>query len=147
MMPDYEIVLGQGIGTIIFGMTKKEFTGFLGDPDDIEASDDSSEETLESYRYNSINCSFLFDPGQDDRLAGISVENGYFHIYHKIRVGLRKNDLLNLGAELKLGDPLFDEVNDEEYPSRELISYDRVGLKLWLDDGKLTVIRIYPVTG
>jgi hypothetical protein len=142
MLPDYEIVLGRGIGSIILGIPKKELADILGSPDEIENPEDPGRTDWEIYNYNSINCSFSFDPDHDDRLVEISVENGYFHIGRKIRVGLRKADLPAAGAGLQLGECIIEDWKTEENPTRELISYSRTGLHLWLDDGIITAIKI-----
>ncbi|HZX63205.1 MAG TPA: hypothetical protein VFE66_08335 [Bacteroidales bacterium] len=142
MLPDYEIVLGRGIGEILFGIPKQEIAEILGAPNEIENPEDPERIDWEIYCYNSINCSFSFDPDNEDRLVEIVVENGYFHIGKKIRVGIRKEDILNLGVELKFGKYVIEDMRTEELPTHELISYDQVGLHLWLDDGLISSIQI-----
>ena len=145
MLPDYEIVLGRGIGEILFGIPKQEIAEILGAPNEIENPEDPERIDWEIYCYNSINCSFSFDPDNEDRLVEIVVENGYFHIGKKIRVGIRKEDILNLGVELKFGKYVIEDMRTEELPTHELISYDQVGLHLWLDDGFISGIQISPL--
>jgi hypothetical protein len=145
MLPDYEIVLGRGIGEILLGIPKKELAEILGVPDEIDNPEDPERIDWEIYCYNSINCSFSFDPDHEDRLVEIVVENGYFHIGKKIRVGVRKEDLLNSGIELKFGKCVIEDMRTEELPTHELISYDQVGLHLWLDDGLISTIQISPL--
>lgn len=145
MQPDYEIVLGRGIGEILFGIPKQEIAEILGAPNEIENPEDPERIDWEIYCYNSINCSFSFDPGCGDRLVQIVVENGYFHIGKKIRVGVRKEDLLKSGVELKFGKCVIEDMRTEELPTHELISYDQVGLHLWLDDGLISSIQISPL--
>ena len=144
IQPDYEIVLGRGIGGILFGIPKKEVAEILGAPDEIEHPEDPERDDWETYSYNSINCSFSFDPHHQDRLVEIVVENGYFHIGRKIRVGVRKEDLLRFGVELKFGTCVIEDVRSEEFPSHELFSYHQVGLHLWLDNGIISAIQISP---
>ncbi len=145
MLPDYEIVLGRGIGEILFGLPKKEFVEILGEPDEVEQPEDPEKSDWESYCYNSIKCSFSFDPDHEGRLVEIVIENGYFHIGKKIRVGLRKEDILNLGVELKFGKGVIESMKTDEFPTHELFSYDQVGLHLWLDDGIISSIQISPL--
>lgn len=145
MLPDYEIVLGRGIGEILLGIPKKELAEILGTPDEIDNPEDSERIDWEIYCYNSINCSFSFDPDYEDRLVEIVVENGYFHIGKKIRVGVRKEYLLNSGVELKFGKCVIQDMRTKELPTHELISYDQVGLHLWLDDGIISSIQISPL--
>ena len=142
MLPDYEIVPARGIGILLFGITKEELADILGAPDEIEPTNEIRGVNRENYSYNSINCSFSFDQDHDGKLVEISVENGYFHVENQIRVGVTKNDLLNLGTKFKLGDPFIEDRKNEEFPSRELISYDLLGLHLYLDEGRISVIRI-----
>jgi hypothetical protein len=145
MLPDYEIVLGQGIGKILFGIPKSELTDILGGPDEIEIPEDTEKSDWESLWYKTIKCSFLFDPIFEDRLMEIIVENEYFHIGKKIRVGMGKADLLKLGPELNLGAFRIEEKETEELLSQEFIAYDSVGLLLFMEFGKISAIRICPL--
>jgi len=145
MLPDYEIALGRGIGNILFGMPKKDLTEIFGPPDDIEHPEEDEKNDWVTFVYNAINCSFSFDPAREDRLVEISIENGYFHFHKKIRVGAAREDLLKSVSEFNFGAIVIDDLRDEEFPDRELISFDAVGMKLFLDEGKLSVIRISPL--
>ncbi len=145
MQPDYEIIIGRGIGTILFGVSREYLSGILGEPDEVDNSEDEKKFEWERYNYDSINCSFSFDPGHEDRLVEISVENGYFHIRHKIRVGVSKAELLKAAAELDFGEPVVEDASDEEFRDRETISYASNGLSFLLDGGIITIIRFSPL--
>jgi len=142
MLPDYEIVPRRGIGIILFGITREELVDILGEPDETELPDESSGVRLESCLYNSINCSFSFDPDHDGKLVEISVENGYFHVFNLIRVGVSKEDLLAIETKIKLGKAFIKDEGSEEFPTHELISYDHLGLNLHFDDGIISKIQI-----
>jgi hypothetical protein len=60
-------------------------------------------------------------------------------------VGIVKEDLLKFGSALKFGDSVIKDLRDEEYPTRERISYDQAGLHLFLDDGRISAIQISPL--
>jgi hypothetical protein len=145
MLPDYEIVLGRGIGTLLFGMTKEEIFEIIGMPDEINEQSDIEGYTWERYEYSFLKCSFSFDPDDEDRLVEMSIENETFHLLHKIRIGVKKEDLLKVGEELKFGKYVINDVRTEEDTTHELISYSQVGLNLWLDDGKISAIQIFPL--
>jgi hypothetical protein len=145
MKPDYEIVLGRGIGEILLGLPKQELADILGEPNEIEYPEDPEKTDRETWCYDVIKCSFSFDPDHDDRLVEILVENGYFHIGKKIRVGIKKEDLLKFGKELQFGKCVIEDRRSDEYPSHELIFYEQVGLHLWLDRGILSAIQISPL--
>ena len=145
MLPDYEIVLGGGIGKILFGITKEELVEILGVPDEIEKPDDVKGLNWKVYNYDSIGCSFSFNSDHEEKLVEISIENGYFHVHNLIRVGLKKEELLKLGSKLRLGKKVIEDLRSEEYPARELISYAQSGLGFYLDDGIISAIRILPL--
>lgn len=145
MLPDYEIVLGRGIGALLFGMRKEEIVEIIGTPDEINKPSDKEGYNWETYNYNFLNCSFSFDPDNEDRLIDISIENETFHLLHKIRIGVKKEDLLKFGEELNFGKYIIEDMRTEEDPTHELISYNEVGLNLWLDDGKISTIQISPL--
>jgi hypothetical protein len=145
MLPDYEIVSGRGIGRIILGLSKKEIADIMGAPDEIEYPENPENERCEIFCYNAINCSLLFDPDQDDRLVEISVENGYFHLARKIRVGLRKEDLLDFATALQFGAYNIEKSPTMENPAQELISYEKPGLHFWLNNGLITAIGVTPL--
>jgi len=145
MLPDYEIVLGGGIGKILFGITKEELVEILGIADEIEKPDDVKGLNWKVYNYDSIGCSFSFNSDFEERRTEISIENGYFHIHNLIRVALKKEELLKLGSKLKLGKKVIEDLRSEEYPARELISYAQSGLDFYLDDKIISAIRISPL--
>jgi hypothetical protein len=142
MLPDYEIVIGRGIGLILFGMTRGELVDLLGEPNETYRPEEEGKAGWETYGYDIIKCSFSFDPVNDDKLVEIAVENGYFHIMHKIRVGLTKDELIRQSFLLKLGNHLAEDLDSEETPGRELISYETFGLNFYLDEGIVAVIQI-----
>jgi hypothetical protein len=145
MLPDYEIVLGRGIGTLLFGMTKEEIVEIIGTPDEIDKPSDIEGYNWEKYEYNFLKCSFSFDPEDEDRLVEMSIENETFHLLHKIRIGVKKGDLLKFGEELKFGTYIIEDMRSEEDPTHELISYNKAGVNLWLDDGRISSIQILPL--
>ena|ERR1035438_8930530 len=146
MLPDYEIVLGRGIGEIILGMTKDELAGILGEPDEIDTFEEIEKKDWESYRYDILNCSFTFDPDHEDRLIEISIDNEYFHIGHFIRIGVRQEEIVSKRLEEKYGNYMIKDMGDEEFPTRELMSFDDVGLNLWFDFGRVSIIQISILT-
>ena len=75
----------------------------------------------------------------------IIVENEYFHIGKRIRVGIGKADLMNLARELNLGDYRIETRTEEEFLFRELIFFDSAGLLLFIEFGKVAAIRICPL--
>jgi hypothetical protein len=146
MQPDYEIVLGRGIGAILFGLSREEFTELLGDPDEVANPDEPERNSWITYSYHSIRCSFSFNPDFKGRLAGISVENDFFHIANQIRNGMSKQDLLEFAKEANLGKRGFEDMESEYLLIQEIITYDEVGLKLFLDDGVISTIKLSPYT-
>jgi hypothetical protein len=145
MKPDYEIVPGRGIGSILLGMTPNELVEILGSPDETYHPEDPEKEAYEIYGYDSINCSFAFNPDYQNRLFELLIENEYFHIAHEIRVGTSKEELLNLALKLQFGESCISNMSNEEFPSHELISFKKVGLDLWLDGEIVTAIQISPL--
>jgi hypothetical protein len=142
MLPDYEIIAGQGIGSILFGISREELKGILGDPNEIDIPENQEGSHLERYQYDPIKCSFSFDLHQKGKLVEISVENGYFYVGNHIRVGFRKEEILNSGLEKIFGQYVIEDKRNEELPTHELISFHHAGLNLWFDDGKISTIQI-----
>jgi hypothetical protein len=145
MLPDYEIEPGRGIGTLLFGIAKNELDAMLGPPDDIEFAEEPGRERWETQLYSAIRCSFSFDPGEGNRLVAILVENGYFHIGKKIRVGLGRDDLLAVASVMKLGDPVTGARITEELLPEESIAYGDSGLEFILESGKISAIILVPL--
>jgi hypothetical protein len=146
MQPDYEIVLGRGIGALLFGISKGDLTGILGTADEISTPEEVEKSHWERYTYNAINCSFSFDPARGDRLVEFIVENGYFHLFHKIRVGVKKEYLLATAASLNFGDSVTEDLETGELIWREAISWSRVGLMVFLEDGIVSMLQLSPLT-
>ena len=138
------MIPGQGVGKIIFGSRKKELNDILGEPDEVQRPENDERTDWETYWYSAIKCSFSFDPGSSDCLVEIIVENGYFHIAKKIRVGLGREDLLKVASELGFGEYSLDLIEDSGFSAQEKISYQKVGLQLLLEEKKISAICLRP---
>lgn len=141
----YEIILKKGLMGIPFGVNKSYVFKVFGEPDEIEESNRKTNYNWTTMNYNSINYSFSFDPDFDDKLVEISTRNINSHVSNRIKIGIKKNELLQITDELQLGKPFFENFNSQEAPTHELISFDDYGLNLWLDDEMISTIQISPV--
>ncbi len=142
-----EIKPGIGLGNIRFGMTRDEVVKLAGQPDDIEKLPGFEEETndsLESWHYDTHELSLVFDADYDWRLVSIAVSDSFFTLYDTPLVGMQKPDLLEFMEKHSIEITGLEDVSDDENPDLELIECDDEGFMIWLEDDEVIEIQILP---
>ena len=120
-----ELQIGQGLGTVRFGMKALEVQSVIGTPDHIYTAEDSllsfESEDCEMgnqniddwfspgvyYQYDKERIRLFFSEEESDRLCDISTSNSSLTLFGVSIIGLSLNELLDLckeygGAEIEL---------------------------------------------
>jgi hypothetical protein len=142
-----EIKPGTGLGAIRFGMSRDEVKKIAGQPDDIEKLPGFEEETndsLESWHYDTHEFSLVFDADYDWRLVSIAVSDPYFTLFDTPIVGMEKPDLMDFLNSHSIEITGLEDVSDDENPDLELIECDDEGFMIWLEDDEVIEIQILP---
>jgi hypothetical protein len=138
-----EIIIGQGIGSIVFGMTKDELIEVAGKPDEKEQFnyDESDENQAESWHYDSLELSVAFEEINDWKLTSIAVSSPGYSLEGKKLIGLTKDEVLKEISSFDLGTMEYEDCSTDESPDLGVISFDESALNLWFDEGVLTEIQ------
>lgn len=142
-----EIKPKYGFDRIHFGLTIAQVKTILGEPEDMDADQNFSDEPddLTTVLYYD-GYSLSFDKKVDYRLTEMLFEDESFKL-GKIAVGMAEDKAVELAEGMNLGDwsdPFAeDEDNDPEFESTTGYSFDEASLSLLCTDGRLTEIEIY----
>lgn len=143
-MEQSEIILGNGLLDIGFGMTQKQVEKILGKADEVGEYELSPNDSSLTLFYHEKGLSFTFESMDQYKLSYISIYNSNYHIFRFIRIGLSKRMLLEEVDFFQLGKPEFEFVGSKEFPTHELIYFSEKNLHLWLDDGMISEIQFGP---
>lgn len=107
-MKENEIELGTGISNIYFGYTMDQVIDIMGEPEEIEESDEDDEFEHKAFNYWEKGYSFFFDREDDYRLSCIQTESDDVRLFNtnviqkstnEIKELLQKNDLQDYETE------------------------------------------------
>lgn len=147
-----EIIIGEGLGELKFGMKFQEVRALLGEPDDIGKSmfedDETGEETTsEQWTYSELNIVCDFAEEDDYKLGTISVGDTIYLLEGKALIGKTESEVLDFLQSKNWGE--FDEeeveFEDDNAPKGRLISFYNKECELWFEDGRLTEIQFSPL--
>ena len=147
-LPNNTIRPGVGLGTLEFGMSRKQVTELIGEPNEKEgfAHPDNEEEDFEEiWHYDELGLSASFEADSDWLLTGLSVTGEDFLLEETPIIGLTKDGLRAVLDDLDFGELEYEDHSTLENPSHELIYSDLFGMNFWLENGKVTEIQWNPM--
>lgn len=133
-----DIIVGGGLGTIKFGMTRDELKGILGDPDEIDTTDEDYPK--ESWHYDDIELSAEFDEEDDWKLVTLAVSSPEFELERMKLIGMTKDEVMEKIKDLEFGRIKMENISEEE-TNQTLVSVEDSSLNLWMEDGVLSEIQ------
>lgn len=145
-----DILAGEGLGRIKFGITGEELKEIIGEPDEIDSfshseNDGDSDDMMESWHYDSLELSASFDQLEDWRLVTLAVSSPDYLFEGKSLIGLERDELVKVLHELGLRDLEYEDWSSNESPDHKLISSEEAGVNFWLDEGVLSEIQWGPL--
>ena len=143
-MNQNEIILGNGILGIHFGMIQAEVEKKLGKADEVGEYSLSPDENSITLFYHHRGLSFTFESVDQYKLSYISVHQEQYHLFQFIRVGLTKKMLMDELDHYQLSKPEFEKADSDEFPTHELIYFPSENLHLWLDNNRISEIQFGP---
>jgi hypothetical protein len=142
-----EIIIGQGLGPVKFGMTREQVESVLGEPDEIEENvdiDEDLDEASEAWHYDDLEMSASFDIEDDWRLGMLATSSEDATLQGHTLIGLERNQLLETLQDMGFEDLVFEDWSDDEDPDRKLVQSDAAAMNFWLEDGVLSEIQWGP---
>lgn len=146
-MKNKQIVAGEGIGEVKFGITRPQLKKILGEPSEIEqyAYEDDEESQAECWHYDSLELSASFEEEHDWRLVAIAVSSPEFTYKGESLIGSSEEELLDTLKTLGLKDLTVEDLSTKETPDHKLVRSEYLDINFWLDNGKLAEIQFAPL--
>ncbi|MCC9165369.1 hypothetical protein [Pontibacter harenae] len=136
-MINKDIRLGKGLGKIKFGLTRDEVEELLGEPEEVEESEEDDEFEHQAWNYWEDGYSLYFDKEDDYRLSCIETANREVQIWGERVFEMSKEQVQKLFEDNNITD-----VEEEEMETGETrISYEREMVDLYFDEDQLIAIN------
>lgn len=140
------IILGRGLGDLLFGSSREKSELVLGEPDKIDrySYDREGLDKTEAWFYQDLGLSLHFDGQENFKLGTLEVSSDQFLLNGERLINRSKDDVLSFVKNQKLGDYDSEDVSCVEFPDYELLTFDDVSLNLWFESGVLSEIQWSP---
>ena len=141
------IIAGQGLGNLKFGLAREQVKQLLGEPDESETYSytESEQDLTESWHYDELELSISFDEDEDWRLVTICISSDFYEFQHFNPVGMNKTELVAQLNKLEIRDLEYEDCSADESPNHELYSSDDLGMNFWIDEGIVTEVQWGPL--
>ena len=136
-MKENEIELGTGMGNIRFGYSMEQVKDVMGEPEEVEESDEEDEFEHKAWNYWQKGYSFFFDREDDYRLSCIQTENPEVVLFGKKIFDLSGKEIKELLAKNGVTD--FETEKLETGETR--LSYEREMIDLYLENDQLLAVN------
>lgn len=140
MEKQFEILPGQGIGEIKFGSSFQQVKKILGEPDEMEESEEP--EKLKYYHYDELALSLSFDGYEDWRLTTIVGAHESLKLYGYDIFGLSPDELYKVLKNK--GSKNISRQKDESQNSETIESED-FEMMFWFEKGELMEVQWGPL--
>lgn len=146
-MSAIQILLGEGLDNVKFGMTRSQVNKILGKPDETEVYQFSEEEKdlTEAWHYDETGFSISFDQENDWLLGSIAVSQTSCILEGADVMGMSKADLIDYLEKLEIGDLEFDkQVDEAENIDLTVIYSPDENICFFLDDDQVSEVKWSP---
>lgn len=132
-----EIVLGQGLGEIKFGLTMDEVEAIMGKPEEVETSEEDEEFEYEVWNYWEEGYSFYFDEDDDFRLGLIETANEDVTLFGQKIFQMKQAEVEALLKTKGLSSPDKDTLETGE----KHVTYEKEMLDMYFDKDALVTVK------
>lgn len=137
-----DIVPGEGLGDLRFGMTRSEVKNILGGADEVEQHTlDEEAGTTENWHYDKYDLSLSFEEAIEWRLETIAVSNEAYELAGTQVIGLDRTSLENVLKKMGVDDLVFEDDVMEDNMSQQILSSEELVINFWLEDGELSEVQ------
>ncbi|WP_121236322.1 hypothetical protein [Hymenobacter sp. BT730] len=132
-----EITLGVGMGPLKFGASMDQVRVLMGEPEEIEESDDDDEFEHQAWNYLDEGYSLYFDREDDYRLSCIETDNPGMRLFGEAIHGKSQQEIQDL---MKANGFAHSEI--EKMDTGEVrLSYEKEMIDLYFDEDQLQFIN------
>ncbi|GAA4390476.1 hypothetical protein [Hymenobacter koreensis] len=132
-----EIVLGQGMGPLKFGAKMDEVRALMGEPEEIEESEDEDEFEHQAWNYLEEGYSLYFDREDDYRLSCIETDHPGMSLYGEPIQGKSVEEIQALMKRHGHQEPEIEKVDTGEVR----LSYEKEMIDLYFDEDELQFVN------
>ncbi|OKL40816.1 hypothetical protein [Pontibacter flavimaris] len=136
-MINKDIRLGKGLGKIKFGLTMEEVEELLGEPEEVEESDEEDEFEHQAWNYWEEGYSLYFDKEDDYRLSCIETANRDVQIFGERVFEMSRQQVLQLFTDHEVTNPEEEEAETGE----TRISFEKEMIDLYFDEDQLIAVN------
>ena len=136
-MINKDIRLGKGLGKIKFGLTMEEVEELLGEPEEVEESDEEDEFEHEAWNYWEDGYSLYFDKEDNYRLSCIETANRDVQLWGERIFEMSKDQIIQLFSDNDIKNPEEEEAETGE----TRVSYEKEMIDLYFDEDQLIAVN------
>lgn len=136
-MQENEIKLGEGLGSLKFGLSMEQVKKQMGEPEEIEDSTADDEFEHKVWNYWEDGYSFYFDKEDDYRLSCIETANPEITLFGKEIFGMSASEIEKMLASKGVTDPDKETLDTGE----TRISYEKEMIDMYFENDELVAIN------
>ena len=136
-----EILPGEGLGDITFGIFREELQELIGAPSEIQ-KEQTPEGKVEHYHYDELELSVTFEEADNWELGTISTTSRLSTLEGENVIAMSRDNVLELIDELAEEDEAWESADVED---DNLITIEELNLNFWFDKGRLSEVQWFPV--
>ncbi len=140
------IDLGEGLGDLVFGMSREEVREMLGEPTEIDGNpfDDEVGERTENWHYDELKLSLSFQEPLEWELDTISVTDAFYELNQQSLIGKKLKLVKGMLEEMDITDLEMEDHSDDHNKKHTLLTSDAFLSNFWFDEGILREIQWGP---
>jgi len=134
-----EIILGTGMGPLRFGTTMDEVRTLVGEPEEIDESEDEDEFEHQAWNYYEDDhlLSLYFDREDDFRLSCIETDNPNLRLFGEVIHGQPLDKIKALMQQHGQSAPEIETMEGGEVR----LSYEKSMIDMYFEDGQLQFVN------
>jgi len=134
-----EIILGAGLGPLRFGMSQDEVRALVGEPEEIDESEDEDEFEHQAWNYYEDDhlLSLYFDREDDFRLSCIETDNPTLRLFGEAIHGRPLDQVRALLQRHGAAEPELETMEGGEVR----LSYEKSMIDLYFEEGQLQFVN------
>ncbi len=132
-----QLKLGVGVGPLRFGMTMDEVRAAIGEPEEVEISDENDEFDHQAWNYLELGYSLYFDEEDGNRLSCIETDRPGLALFGQSALGKSPAEIKTIMA-----DNGYPDAEEEDGDAGELqVSYDNEMIDFYFVENELMVVN------
>lgn len=141
-----DIIIGQGLGDVKFGLSRESVISLLGEPDERDLQTlAENEPQSEIWHYDELELSLGFDQGENWRLISIAVSAEEYNFESKALLGKSREEVEAFLADSSLADLEMDDLSDDVDSAQCLLMSEESEINFWFEEDVLTEVQWGPL--